>query len=393
MPKQSSKKSASLHGSLWLLFAAIALFVGGEAVLLSRTDQGRITAARMLGIGDDARVTQLVGKQIRFALDAVGVPADSVRESILRGHSPPVQWRIGLRPRTSTLQVNYAISHVLETQGGAVLSGHETVGPHREMIVRLVVGLPHRATHEILLVRPSSSNETASAPAGGRLAVVVYGFGEDPREAMRFFSLPAPFAVAIPAGATWSPSVFQAAREAQREIVLHLPLEPINYPQVDPGPGAILVTMKPSKIDALLDKYLEQAGPVVAVANLMGSLATQDMPVMTAVFTKLHERGVPFLHVQPAAGSVCKSLAASTGVAYDEPDAVIDGETRRDTRRALDTRWQSVLRTVRRRGQGIVFVRATDLTREWLPEALSARKLQGIEVVPLTALVRRPVAL
>ena len=303
MAKQGSKKSGSLGGSLWLLLAAVALFIGGETVLLSRTDQGRITAARVLGIGDDARVTQLVGKQIRHALDAVGVPADSVRESIVRGHSPSVQWRVGLRPRTSTLQVNYAISHVLESQGGVVLSGHETVGPHREMIVRLVVGLPHRATHEIIIVRPSSTNETAGAPAGGRLAVVLYGFGEDPRAAMRFFALPAPFAVAIPAGASWSPSVFQAAREAQREIVLHLPLEPINYPQVDPGPGAILVTMKPSKIDALLDKYLEQSGPVVAVANLMGSLATQDMPVMTAVFTKLHERGVPFLHVMPAAGS------------------------------------------------------------------------------------------
>ena len=72
---------------------------------------------------------------------------------------------------------------------------------------------------------------------------------------------------------------------------------------------------------------------------------------------------------------------------------MIDGETRRDTRRALDARWQTVLGTVRRRGQGIVFVRATDLTRDWLPEVLSARKLGGIEVVPLTALVRRPVAL
>src|SRR6185436_3905765 len=101
-----------------------------------------------------------------------------------------------------------------------------------------------------------------------------------------------------------------------------LPLEPINYPQISPGPGTILVTMKPAQVSSLVRRYLEQADPVAAVANHMGSLATQDMTVMNAVFGELKRAGAPFLHVRPAPGAVCKSLAADLGVPYDEPDAM-----------------------------------------------------------------------
>ena len=90
--------------------------------------------------------------------------------------------------------------------------------------------------------------------------------------------------------------------------------------------------MKPDRATGTVRRWLDQSGPVVGVANHMGSLATQDMTLMGAVYRELRRRHLPFVHVQPAAGAVCRPLAAEMGVIYDEPDAVLDAEARAKTR-------------------------------------------------------------
>jgi polysaccharide deacetylase 2 family uncharacterized protein YibQ len=102
-----------------------------------------------------------------------------------------------------------------------------------------------------------------------------------------------------------------------------VPLEPINYPQVNPGPGTLLVTMKPDHIETTLRRYIAQAGAVSAVANHMGSLATQDKTVMGAVYDELKREHPPFLHVN---GRGCRVQAArlANGRALRRADAVIE---------------------------------------------------------------------
>jgi hypothetical protein len=237
------------------------------------------------------------------------------------------------------------------------------------------------------------------APAGeesprvSRLAIVLYGFGEDEPLASGFIGLPVPFAVSLPPAAKSSAALLKAAHERRREVVLQLPLEPINYPQVNPGPGTLLVTMRPAQISGLVRRYIEQGRPLVAVANHMGSLATQDMTVMTAVYRELRRLSLPFVHVTPAAGAVCKDLAADLGVAYNEPDAMVDAEARQSEGKALAKRWSAILEEASGREKMVVWVRATPLTLRWLAPALQGKLPAGLHVVPLSAVIRRPLVL
>jgi polysaccharide deacetylase 2 family uncharacterized protein YibQ len=392
MPKRTRKSArGSPRAVLLLAVSTLGLFAAGEAFLLARSDSGRLLAARMFGYGDRARITRLIGAQVRRGLEESRVPRDSVREAGV-SRAGAVEWRVGLPPQTSVLQVNYAITQCLRSAGAEVLSGRERVGSRGETVVTLETGFPRRRTHQITLVRATATPEAAIMPAS-RLALVLFGFSDDPESAPPYFEQPLPFAVALTPGAPWSAAMFRAARAADREVVLHLPLEPINFPQVNPGPGAILVTMKPVKIAGMVRRYLEEAGPVSAVANHMGSLATQDMEVMRAVYQELKRQRVPFLHVMPAAGAVCKPLAADLGVEYDQPDYVIDVEARAKDTRSLDIRWKEVLETTRHRGQTLVMLRATPLVRGWLPRALARKRLGDVNVVPLESLLRRPAAL
>ena len=391
MPRRKPQSPFSPVALGWLLVSALALFLIAEAYRFTRSEGGQLALARHLGLGDPAHMTRLVGHRLREALEKAGVPADSIRERVVAGHDPAVVWRVGLRPEASSLQLNYALTRSLEKQGATVLSGREGWGERgaRTLIVR--VGLPRRATHEVQVVQLPRA---AGRPAAGeppRIAIVLFGLGDNPAAADSFFRVGAPFAVALAPGQKASRDIFRAAHGRGREVVLHLPLEPINYPQVNPGPGTLLVTMKPARIAGDVRRYLDQSRPIAAVANHMGSLATQDMTLMRAVFRELRRDDLPFLHVTPAAGAVCKPLAADLGIDYAEPDIVIDQEARQGDPRALQRRWKQALERARARGHLIVWMRATRLTREWLPHALAPKELGGANVVPLSALIRRPV--
>ena len=115
--------------------------------------------------------------------------------------------------------------------------------------------------------------------------------------------------------------------------------------------------------------------------------------MMTALYRELKRRRVAFLHVTPAPGAVCKSLAADLGVNYAEPDALVDREARQDDARALEQRWDELLKEARSRRRLVVMMRATPLTRRWLPQALTAKRLDGVDIVPLTTLLHKPGAL
>jgi polysaccharide deacetylase 2 family uncharacterized protein YibQ len=392
MPKRKKKSGLlSWRTALLLVAGAALLFATGEIWKLARSDAGRVMLGARFGLGDPARVTQILGREIRRGLTAAQVPPDSIRESVESGPAR-VHWRVGLPPQASLLQTNYAITRCVTEAGAEVLEGSERVGAHGENEVAMRIGLNGRPMHDVLIVRArKEAGEPANEP--GRVALLLYGFGEDSDRLAPAFAIPVPFAVALAPGGPASAKLFRAAHDHAREVVLHLPLEPINYPRVSPGPGTVLVTMNEAHIAALMHRHFDQAGPVVAVANDMGSLATQDMSVMTAVYHELARRRLPFLHVDPAPGAVCKPLAASLGVVYQVPDVMFDEDVRAAKGHTLDAHWKSVLALARARGHLVVMMRATPPLLAWLPSAASEKKLEGVHLVPLSALLRHPSAL
>lgn len=383
-------KSPPLRALSWIALSALALFAIGEGVRYSRSEAGQLGLAKLLGLGDRARVTQLVGRRLHTALERAGVPADSVAEQVIEGRDPAVVWRVGLGSEASFVQFNHALSKALSEAGAVVLSGRETWTERGAPMLRLTVGLPRRATHELQILRSvRAPGEPAAEPA--RLALVLFGFGDRASYADSFFAAPLPFGVAVVAGGKESRDTFRAAHRRGRELVLQLPLEPINYPQVNPGPGTLLVTMKPARVASETRRAIDQAAPVVAVANHMGSLATQDMTLMRAVYRELKKSDLQFLHVAPVAGAVCRSLSSDMGVNYLEPDALVDREARLDDTRALDKSWKEILSRARDRGRMVVWMRATPQVRRWLGSALTPKRLDGVAVVPFSAISRRNV--
>jgi polysaccharide deacetylase 2 family uncharacterized protein YibQ len=385
---KGKRSPATPRTVLTLGLSAVLLFGLGQVVLYARSDAGALFLARTLGIGGETRAADIIGREIREGLGEMHVRADSVSESLTGAARPARRWHVGLGPGASLIQVNHAVSRRVESVGGAVISGHERVEPGGRRRLTLVVGFSGRPTHE-LVVTTDPVDELNAEREPARMAIVLYGFGEDPESASAHFDLPVPFAAAIVPGARWSSSLFRAARDQRREIVVMLPLEPINYPNVNPGPGTILVTMNAARIATLVRRHLDQASPVTAAANHMGSLATQDMTVMTAVYKELKRHHLPFIHVKGAPGAVCKDLAADLGLVYDEPNVLFDPSPWKDDRRRLKREWDQVLDFARRRGRLMVWIPASETVLAWLPAAVATKELEGVHLVPLSAVLQR----
>ena len=389
MPKRQTRTSRRVL--LLLAVATVLLFVLGEALLIARSETGQIALAHVPGLGDHNRVTQILSKQLRRAMPALGIPEDSLHVGQTGEGPGRLVWRFGLAPDASLLRANYVVTKMTEQRGARVLSARERLGPDGETVVTMMVGVPGRTTHEVLLVR-GRYPQGEEPPHTTRLALVLYGFGDDEKLASDIIALRTPFAVALPPGEKSAAPLIKAAHAQWREIVLHLPLEPIHYPQVNPGPGTLLVTMRPARITELVRRYIAQSRPVVAVANHMGSLATQDATVMTAVYRELRRSGLPFVHVAPVAGAVCHDLAADLGVAYEEPDVIVDAETRDDSPKALEKRWRAIIEDAAGRDRMVIWLRATPLTLRWLEPGFHGIPA-GMRMVPLSTVIRRPLVL
>ena len=77
------------------------------------------------------------------------------------------------------------------------------------------------------------------------------------------------------------------------------------------------------------------------------------------------------------------------GVGYAQPDMILDGEARQETAAKLDAAWKRVLERAREDGKVVVMLRATPLALEWLPKAISSKRLKDVSVVPLSSILRR----
>ena len=234
--------------------------------------------------------------------------------------------------------------------------------------------------------RPRDPLPAPSAPASApRVAVIVDDLGArrdvfDPLRDIR-----RPLTVAILPGLPLSGWTAREAAQAGMEVILDLPMEPYRFPEVDPGPGALLMAMSPQELQAQVGAHLASVPGAVGVTNHMGSRMTEDRARMRTVLEVLGGRRL-FL---------VDGLASNLSVAYDEAKAlglragrrqiVVDHAAGEAGDRA---RWDEVAWWAERRGEVIVIAHGHPLTARLLREYVPRWEARGIRLVPVSQLAK-----
>lgn len=227
-----------------------------------------------------------------------------------------------------------------------------------------------------------------SGARGARVAIVVGGLGVSQtgtQEAIR--KLPAEVTLAFASGGNSLGRWMQAARQKGHEIVMQVPLEPYDYPNVDPGRNTLTVAASSRENLAALRWALSRITNYTGVMNYMGARFSADPNAMAPVMEELAKRGLLYLDDGSSARSVAQELAIKAGVPFASGDTAIDAvRDRGDILKKLD----GLERIARAKGfaigTGAAFDVTVDAVASWVQEA----RKRGIEIVPVSAVANDP---
>ncbi len=236
------------------------------------------------------------------------------------------------------------------------------------------------------LPRGNPGPETAPPPPGApRVAVIVDDLGSrrDVFDVLR--EIRRPLTVAVMPARPLSATIARDAARAGMEVLLDLPMEPYRYPELDPGPGALLMSMPPAEIQRVVGAHLEAVAPAVGVMNRMGSRLTEDRARMRALLEVLAARRLFLVDAYTSSQSVAFDEARDVGVRAARRQILVDHARGEVGDRA---RWDEVAGWAERRGEVIVVAHGHPLTVRLLKEYVPRWEARGLRLVPVSQLAR-----
>ena len=218
------------------------------------------------------------------------------------------------------------------------------------------------------------------------ISLIIDDIGYDKKVAMALYALEPNISFSV---LPWSPFgrvISRMLADRGAEIMLHLPMEPMEYPSVNPGPGALLTSMPPDVLIAQLEKNLGEVHGVSGVNNHMGSMFTTRAYQMNQIFTILKKQNLFFIDSRTAKNSQCRASARLLQVRFGERDVFLDNVQEVGY---ITGQFEQLKKIARKHGVAIGIGHPYPATLETLKIELP--KIKGeIDIIPASRLVRIP---
>ena len=169
--------------------------------------------------------------------------------------------------------------------------------------------------------KPVLPKETDDIP---RIAIIIDDIGYDRQIAMDLCLLDPHLTFSVLPFSPFGLSIAEKLFAKGAQLMLHLPMEPVQYPEANPGPGALFSSMTPDKLLAQLRKDLNQVPGVVGVNNHMGSKLTADSDKMNQIFTILKKKELFFIDSRTASTSQGEASARLFKLKFAQRDIFLD---------------------------------------------------------------------
>lgn len=176
-----------------------------------------------------------------------------------------------------------------------------------------------------------------------RIAIVFTDIGlnaDQSRDAVS--TLPPEVSLAISAYAGGGQDWVRAARAAGHEVLLSVPMEPVNYPQDDPGPLTLLTSAGRDENGDRLSRMLAGISGYVGIVNSMGSRFTAARASLSPVIETLSYRGLMLLDAATSQYSLAANMAAEGDIPRAFVNRRLDETPSEDAIRAQLTQLEQV---------------------------------------------------
>ncbi|MFH1077530.1 MAG: divergent polysaccharide deacetylase family protein [Pseudomonadota bacterium] len=215
-----------------------------------------------------------------------------------------------------------------------------------------------------------------------RVAIIVDDLGYDQELALEFLAIDTALTISIFPFGPHKEAIVNAAKKTGRETLLHLPMEPSEYPSIDPGPGALFIGMDKDELLSRLDHDLEQIPSAVGVNNHMGSKFTRDEKYMELILRSLKDKNLFFIDSKTTSKSCVRAVAKRLKARFAERNIFIDHVVKEQFIRAQFKRLINLAKT---NGSAIGIAHPHRLTYKLLKEELPTMKKQ-VRIVAVSEL-------
>lgn len=157
-----------------------------------------------------------------------------------------------------------------------------------------------------------------------KIAIVIDDLGNDLKGTENMLQLPIPLTVAVMPFLPSSKNDAIKAHNAGKEVIVHLPMEPITGKKSWLGPKPITTDLSDEEIRNRVLAAIKDVPYAVGINNHTGSKATADERVMKIILTVCKEKGLFFLDSKTSPHSVAGKIATNLHVPYIENSIFFD---------------------------------------------------------------------
>ena len=244
------------------------------------------------------------------------------------------EYSIRLERKAQLLRLIQSISAAIETGGGEIFQTYVDAENHQAVVV---IGVDSVITHHlvfswqppppVVVKATPTAQATPSKPEtapGLRVAIIIDDLGSSPSFVHRLLKLNEDLTYSILPHLEKSTEIATLLHEQQKEILLHLPMEPRNYPATSPGKGALLSHMTREQLQRTIDRDLKTVPFAAGVNNHMGSSLTASWGPMKAVLEHLRAHRLFFVDSRTTGATIGYSLAQQLGLKSAQRKVFLD---------------------------------------------------------------------
>jgi polysaccharide deacetylase 2 family uncharacterized protein YibQ len=223
------------------------------------------------------------------------------------------------------------------------------------------------------------------ALGAGTVAILIDDMGTSVREIQELTAIGVPLTFSVIPGLKESREVAETANRKGYEVMLHIPMEPQDYPRRRLEGNGLLLAYDDDEIENRMAGYLRVVPHAVGANNHMGSRYTEDRDRMHSVLGILKQKRMFFVDSMTTPKSVGLSVSRELGERATARTAPFLDNTQDVA--AIKAQLETLAKLAVKRGSAIGICHPHPATIKALAEELPLLKSRGIRFVYVSRLV------
>jgi hypothetical protein len=386
--RKSSKRAAKKpKKSFWKPVIAVvgilvlALIVWQAVIRISEKEEGKpsIAIEEKEPSPPAVHAESKVDSVISYALNRLEVPQNFITTT---KKNDEIHKDIILNSGQLTLTIaNIFITDKVKEAGGKIINVEENSSG---TAIQMRIFDPDIKKYFILNIR---TDEQGLYKEITNLSIIIDDFGSFGGELLdEFLALDKSITFSILPDLPYSREVMHKAYEQGREVLIHIPMEPITYPKDDPGKNAIFVDLSDKEIEKRVKSYIKELPLAIGANNHMGSMVMQYRRPLETVMQVLKENDMFFVDSHTTSKTVGWEVAREMDVPSYLVDFFLDAED--VSQRGFAERMaEKILQYAKTHTEIVVITHCKSSSLNSLTEILENLKNTSIKLVPLSEIV------